>query len=132
VFRPDANLGLRIARTVLVPSGPLILMVVLTSSHLFSERLAGFLMLVAFAWFFSSLIIVPALLFRDDSGPGSSSDDDGGGAGPQEPPSPDRGPGAIPLPDAEQSRERVRDHVRRKPQWLRRRSAREPRKTPLR
>jgi hypothetical protein len=116
-----------------VPSGPLIVMVVLGSSGLLSDSVGHTLFLLSFAWFFSSLIIVPALLFRADASPGSSGEDSGSGSGdPPEPPSPERGPGGIPLPDAEQSRERIRDHVRRKRRWLRRRTHREPQRTPSR
>jgi hypothetical protein len=130
VFRPDSGLGARVARTFLLPSGPLVVSIVLANVGVFSESVAGGLILVSGAWFFCSLILVPALLFRDDFSPGSSTDDDGGGSGgPSAPPSPDPGPGGIPLPDAEQSRERVRDHVRRKRQWL---SRREWEKTPSR
>ncbi|MBV8945871.1 MAG: hypothetical protein JO286_12360 [Solirubrobacterales bacterium] len=126
MFRPDANLPMRLGRTVLIPFGPLIVVIALASSRELTESVAGPLLLIAMAWFFCSLILVPALLFRADAPPGSSTDEDGGGSGgPQEPPSRDPGPGGIPLPDAEQSSERVRDHVRRKRRWPRR-TAREP------
>ena len=129
VFRPDASLPLRFARTVLVPFGPLIVVITLGSSVRLgvSEQVFGFLVLGAMAWFFCSLIIVPALLFRAESSPGSSTDEDGGGSGgPREPPSRDPGPARIPLPDGEQSSERVRDHVRGERRWPRRRTAHEP------
>ena len=109
-----------------MPSGPLVVSIVLANVRVFSESIAGGLILVSGAWFFCSLILVPALLFRDDFSPGSSTDGGSGvHGGPQQPPSPDPGRGGIPLPDAEQSAERVRDHVRRKPWRPRRRSVRE-------
>ena len=130
MFRPQANLPRRIVRTVLVPSGPLILTVTIVNLGAISESLGQFILLLSMAWFFCSLILVPALLFRADSSPSSSSDDDGGGTGPPESPPPDPGAGGIPLPDAEQSSQRVRDHVRPKRRWLRRRPAREPERNP--
>jgi len=122
---------MRFARTVLIPFGPLVVVIVLVnvlgSSVRLGEQVFGILITAAMAWFFCSLILVPALLFRAESSPGSSTDDEGGGSGgPREPPSHDPGPGGIPLPDAEQSSERVRDHVRRKRRWPRR-TAREAR-----
>jgi hypothetical protein len=130
VFRPDASLRLRFARTVLVPFGPLIVAIVLGSLGL-AEPVALLLIRLAMAWFFCSLILVPALLFRAEPSPGSSTGEGGDGSGgPQGPPSRDPGPAGIPLPDAEQSSERVRDHVRRKRRWPRRRTAREPEPAP--
>ena len=67
------------------------------------------------------------------SPPGPSDGDDGGGWGPRRPPSPPDPPrGGIPLPDAEQSRQRVRDHDRPPRRRLRRRPAREPDRAPAR
>jgi hypothetical protein len=67
--------------------------------------------------------------------PGPSDSDGGGGgggSGPREPTAPSGAPrGGIPLPDAEQSRERLRDHDRPERRGLRpRRPAREPDRTP--
>ena len=126
MFRPRANLPRRIVRTVVVPSGPLILTVTIVNLGAISESVGQFILLLSMGWFFCSLILVPALLFRPDSSPGPSTDEGGGGSHPPESPSPDPGAGGIPLPNAEQSSERVRDHVRRKRRWLRRRPVREP------
>ena len=132
MFRPQASLPLRIVRTVLVPSGPLLLMIVLVNLSLVAESVAGTLFLVSMAWFFCALILVPALLFRESGSSSGSSDDGGGnGSGPSPPSLPDPGAGGIPLADAEQSRERIRDHARAKRQWWRRRRSREPRQAPV-
>jgi hypothetical protein len=126
VFRADANLVQLIARRVLIPSGPLIASVAIGASGAVSESTVGVLVALAMVWFFCALILVPALLFKDDPSPGPSTDDGGGRHGPDEPPDSDPDPGGIPLPDAEQSQQRVRDHVRRRRPWLRRRTAQEP------
>ena len=81
-----------------------------------------------------ALLLVPILLYRPSGPPPGPSGDDGGGPGSEPPsPAPMRPHGGIPLLDAEQSRVRVRDHVRppltdRGP----RRPAREPAPTPHR
>ena len=80
-----------------------------------------------------SLVVVPALLYRSSS---SRPDDAGGGSdpGPDPPPDPpDPSHGGIPLPDADQSAARLRDHSGgarrgRKP----RRATREPDRIPTR
>jgi hypothetical protein len=111
---------------VLVPSGPLILAIILANWASLSEPVAQLVVMLATVWFLCSLVLVPALLFREEPSPGSSADEDGGGSGgPPKSPSRDPDPGGIPLPDAEQSSERVRDHVRRRRRSLRR-TAREP------
>jgi hypothetical protein len=79
------------------------------------------------------LMLAPALLYRR---PGPSDDDGGPGRGPQPPPDPPapRPRGDVPLPDAEPSRRRLRDHrpsvtsPGRRP----RRPAREPVREPAR
>ena len=62
-----------------------------------------------------AVIFAPVLFARRakplDSDPGS---DDGPGTGPRRPPDRPSSPvGGLPLPDADQSRTRLRDHVRR-------------------
>jgi hypothetical protein len=100
------------------------------------ERVEGTLLLVSAIWFFSAILLAPAVIFRD-SGSSSGSDGEGeggGGGGPPPlplPPAPPRG--GIPLPDAEQSATRLRDHDRPARRRLaRRRPAREPDRTPAR
>jgi hypothetical protein len=85
----------------------------------------------------AAVLILPAL--REDPGlpphhPDQGSDG-GGGRGPGRPPLPPEPPrGGIPLPDAEQSRIRLRDHRKLSEQLPRpqRRPAREPDRTPIR
>jgi len=81
-----------------------------------------------------ALILLPALLFRPSGPPPGPTGDEGGGPGPgPPPPAPTRPRGGIPLPDAEQARARVRDHVR--PHLISgpaRRPAREPAPAPRR
>jgi hypothetical protein len=81
-----------------------------------------------------ALILVPILLYRPAGPPPGPSGDDDGGARPEpSPPAPPRPDGGIPLPDAEQSRTRVRDHSRpRLTERGPRRPTREPSRTPHR
>jgi hypothetical protein len=82
-----------------------------------------------------SVVVVAAVVFAAFEPPASTGADDGsGGSAPSQPnPPPDRPDGGIPLPDAEQSSARVRDHNR---PWRRslpsRRSPREPVQPPVR
>jgi hypothetical protein len=86
-----------------------------------------------------SLVVVPALLYRS---PSSGSGDSGGGSdfgggsdpGPDPPPDPPDPPhGGIPLPDADQSAARLRDHSGGGRRWRKpRRAAREPDRIPTR
>ena len=82
-----------------------------------------------------ALMFIPAFLFRGmgpSSGPSDGEGGGGGGRGPDRPHEPPATPrGGIPLPDAEQSRVRLRDHNRpglRRPPI--RRPAREPQRVP--
>lgn len=84
-----------------------------------------------------AVLIMLALRGEDNGLPGSdeSGSDDGWGNEPRRPPQPsDRPWGGVPLPDAKQSRLRLRDH-RRLADLLparTRRPAREPERTPIR
>jgi len=84
-----------------------------------------------------AVLIMLALRGEDNGLPGSgeSGSDDGWGNEPRRPPQPsDRPWGGVPLPDAKQSRLRLRDH-RKLADLLPRRSrrpAREPERTPVR
>jgi hypothetical protein len=84
----------------------------------------------------AAVLLLPALRGGPDLPPrGDHDSDDGWGHGPRRPPNPFEPPtGGLPLPDAVQSRVRLRDH-RRLPDFLtrpERRPAREPDRTPVR
>jgi hypothetical protein len=81
-----------------------------------------------------ALMLLPTLLYRPSGPPPGPGGDEGGGRGPEPPrPAPTRPRGGIPLPDAEQSRARMRDHLRpRLTDRGPRRPAREPAPTPHR
>jgi hypothetical protein len=73
------------------------------------------LLLISMIWVMSALVLTPAILFPPSGhSPGPPGGDDGGGDDPPDsrdpPPSAPRG--GLPLPDAERSRGRVRDHDR--------------------
>lgn len=87
------------------------------------------------------LMLVAPLLLRwpktDGQPPGgedSDGDDGGGGGGPRRrrPEDPSTGPGGAPLPDAEQSRLRVRSHRLGRGQRPVRRRTQEPVRQPIR
>ena len=134
VARRPPSLLVRILRTVLIVFGPLLLSIgAVDAIPSLPESLGNGLLRVSGLWLLSVLMITPALLSANsDSEPGPPGSD--GGGGPVEPPS-EPGPpgGGIPLPDAEQARDRVRDHVRpeRRRLWPRR-AAREPNHEPSR
>ena len=84
-----------------------------------------------------AVLIMLALRQEDDRPPGSgdTGSDDGWGNEPRRPPQPsDRPWGGIPLPDAKQSRLRLRDHRKLLDLLPRRerRPAREPERQPIR
>ena len=84
----------------------------------------------------AAVLLLPALRGGTDLPPrGDHDSDDGWGHGPRRPPKPfDLPTGGLPLPDAVQSRVRLRDH-RRLPDFLpppERRPAREPGREPSR
>ena len=132
VLRRSANFPVRIARTVLVVFGPLMLAIagiIAFGPISDSDGLAKVLVMMSVIWVMCALALVPALLFNEaQSPPGSAGEDDHGGSGPPpEPTTPSTNGGGIPLPDADQSRERIRDGVRRRRVRARRRSVeREP------
>jgi hypothetical protein len=84
----------------------------------------------------AAVLLLPALRSGSDLPPrGKHDSDEGGGHGPTRPPNPfDLPTGGLPLPDAVQSRVRLRDH-RRLPDFVPRpdrRPAREPGREPVR
>jgi len=140
--RPS-KLGARVLKLVLILFGPLGVVIGLGSLGLGLDDSTGKgLLLLALIWLFCSLLLAPEFLFPNSGPPARAPEsegegDGGGGSGGGNPPQPSPRPGAprggIPLPDAEQSRLRVRDHDRPARRRLRpRRPAREPDRTPAR
>jgi hypothetical protein len=112
---PARSLAVRIIRTVLIVPGPLLLFLLVgTLFPSLPDVIGRTVGMVCGLWLISSVLLVPALLFSGSESPSDPDDTDGGGGGGSGgPPSQPRAPrGGIPLPDAEQSRERLRDHVR--------------------
>jgi hypothetical protein len=102
----------------------------LTPAVTFASGSTAFIPLLAIP----TLMLVPALLFGNPGSSGPSDSDGGGGGGPPpEPPTPPAAPrGGIPLPDAEPSPRRVRDHASPGPTRVpRRRPAHEPTRSPV-
>lgn len=82
-----------------------------------------------------AVVFLPAILGRPapKPDPPESDGDDGPGWGPPRPPSrPDPPLSGLPLPEAEQSRLRLRDHERPGRRVMRRRSVRHPDRSPPR
>jgi hypothetical protein len=104
-------------------SGDVQLMLLIAGMHLLGLICAG-------------VLLLPALRGKPDFPPRTDQDsDEGWGHGPPQPPRPfDLPTGGLPLPDAFQSRMRLRDH-RKLPDMLprrERRPAREPAREPIR
>jgi len=123
---------LRFAGFALCVTLPHVILISGSALGLVGEAAAGAMLWGGFLWGFGLVALAPLLLFR---GPGPScgpSHDGPDGPDPrQDPPSPVRPIGGVPLPDAEQSSMRTRGpHPRRSADQ--RRSAREPKRTPAR
>lgn len=99
-------------------------------SVLFVALVAPNQVAVALAWLIliAAFIIVPAWSCQSsESFPGPSRGEDGGGPGPGRPPAPPEPPdGGVPLPDADPSRTRLRDHGSPKIRYVTRWRSREP------
>jgi len=125
-------------RIALLPVGfgvPIVAVALAEHAGLVSTILVRALSPLLFITAIAALMLVPAFLFhRPDPPPGGSDGGGGWGRGPRRPPSPPKPPrGGIPLPDAVQSRVRVRDHARPSLRDARaRRPAREPARRPAR
>ena len=136
VWRRSASLPVRIARTFLVVFGPLT--VAIATIPVFgpvsdSDGVAKGLLTISMLWVTCALLLVPALLFNEPPPPESPDTDGRGGSGP--PPKPTTPPpseGGSPLPDADQSRERIRDHRRSRRRLPARRPSVEPEPAPVR
>ena len=120
---------------IVLPLPPLLLLAVV-ELHLISRNLGSTIdQWIPFVDLGFGLLLAPAVLFRSVAKPPPPSDeddDDGGWTDP--PPSPPPRPrGGLPLPDADQSRIRVRDHAGSlNDRGRTRRPAREPRRSPAR
>jgi hypothetical protein len=108
-------------------SVPSLVLVVVAVAHRGqpAPELALLIVVAAFA-------LVPALCCQSpDSLPGPSDEDDRRGSGPDRPsPSPQPPYGGAPLPDAEPSRVRLRDHGPPKSRYVKRWRLREPEREP--
>jgi hypothetical protein len=132
------RLPARILLLLLVLFGPMASVIGLVAMLPSLQGTVRLLLLCSMIWLMSALLLSPVILFPDwDFPPPPSDGGDGGGGGgggddpPKRSPRPSPPRGGIPLPDAEQSRQRVRDH--RRPAWRRvslRRPAREPQHAP--
>lgn len=134
--RPS-KLGARMLKLALILFGPLVGVIGLAVlGPTLGDSTARGLFMLALIWLFCSLLLTPAILFPDSgSPPGPDGAGGGGGGGGGDPPEPSPQPsaprGGLPLPDADQSRQRVRDH--RRPAWRRalsRRPAQAPQRWP--
>jgi hypothetical protein len=131
-----ASLPIRILLTALTAAGPPALLIGLVPALLprGADGLAQAATFGALVWFTFAFFIAPAALLFDLIGPVQDDEDDEGGPRVDPPPPAPSGPGGggPPLPDAEQSDTRLRDHGR--PRRLRRarRQAEEPARSPVR
>jgi len=115
---------------IAVVFGPLASLILIAVLFGLSDQVAQGWLLLSMIWVMCALVLTPAILFPE-SGPSSDPPPGGDGGGgdhrPEPPTEPSAPRGGLPLPDAEQSRERVRDHDRPSRRRVRlRRPAREP------
>ena len=106
---------LRVAVLPLVPTAIAAVLIALGALGVLPDGVAAMLLMNVVFLTIPAIMLVPVLLYRRPGPPADSSDDDGGG-GPGSGPPPARPtppPGGAPLPDAEQSRTRIREHGRR-------------------
>ena len=130
----ESKLAVRLTVLLLVLFGPMIAVIGLfTLVPSIGDAIAKLLGLFSGVWLMSALLLSPAILFPPSGQPPAPPG--GGGGGGEDPPEPPTEPsaprGGLPLPDAEQSLERIRDHDR--PARRRvpvRRPAREPQRMP--
>jgi hypothetical protein len=120
---------------VVLPLPPLLLLAAV-EFHLISRDLGGTIdQCIPFVDLGFGLLLAPAVLFRSVAKPPPPSDEDDDEGGWTDPPRgpPPRPRGGLPLPDAEQSRIRVRDHAGSlKERGGTGRPGREPRRSPAR
>ena len=123
----------RVIVLLTVVLGPLATLIVVAVLFGLSDQVAQGWLLLSMIWVMCSLVLTPAILFpASGQAPGPPDGDGGGGDHPPEPPTEPRAPrGGLPLPEAEQSGERIRDHNRPGRRRLPlRRPAREPGRLP--
>jgi hypothetical protein len=128
----------RVTVLLAVVFGPLATLILVAVLFGLSDQVAQGWLLLSMIWVMCSLVLTPAILFPESGHPpgppgGDGGGDGGGGHDPPEPPTKPSPPrGGLPLPDAEQSRERVRDHDRPARRRVRsRRPVREPERRPV-
>ena len=129
-----SHFWIRVASLPLVPALVIAGFVGVGEIGLLPDRVVRTTLMLLVFFIIPSVVFVPALLYhRPGSSPPDAPDDDGGGGpGPEPPPARPTAPrGGVPLPDAEPSRRRVRDHNRVVFGGPRlRRPAREPQRPP--
>jgi hypothetical protein len=126
---------LRVAVLPLVPMVIAGVVIALGALRMLPDGVTAMILMTVVFLTIPAIILVPALLYRRPGpSPDSSDDEGGGGPGPGPPPAPPAPPrGGVPLPDAEQSRTRIREHDRRVFGGPRpRRRVREPDPSPIR
>ena len=133
--QPSVGVRISLFALLVVLLSPLAaLFVLMVVSPAFARVVANGFGAIAVMMAIPGVMIARRLFSRNWRPPPGPSDGDGGGggSGPREPDArPDAPRGGIPLPDAEQSRERIRDHDRAKRHRLRpRRPTPEPDRTP--
>ncbi len=106
----------RIALLLALLFGPMVTVIVGVLVGL-PDGVGRVLLLCSMIWVMCALVLTPAILFPpSDDWPRPPGGDGGGGGGGDDPPEPPTEPsaprGGLSLPDAVQSRERVRDHDR--------------------
>jgi hypothetical protein len=126
----ERSLAVRTLALVVIVFGPIGLTLAVGMLGLaLPEAVGKTLLMGSGGWMCCSFMLVAELFSSSPNSPGSSDADDSGGTDPPGPPTPPTPGGGIPLPDAEQARERVRDHNRPARVRLRGRT-REPERTP--
>ncbi|HUJ34505.1 MAG TPA: hypothetical protein VLW51_04795 [Solirubrobacteraceae bacterium] len=134
--RPSVAVRISLFALLVVLLSPLAaLFVLMIASPAFAQAAANGFGALAVVMAIAGLMLARRLFsphWRPPPGPSDSDGGGGGGSAPREPPAPPTSPrGGLPLPDAEQSRERIRDHDRPARRRLRpRRPAREPSRVP--
>jgi hypothetical protein len=99
----------RVIISALAVPGTTAALIAIAALQVLPEGVLVFMWVILMMLCIPALILIPKVLFRASRSPPR---DDGGGPGLDEPPSPDRPAGGIPLPDAQPAGVRIRDHGR--------------------